>query len=125
MITQTVTDFVSTTEPYLDTDKWNKFEAAKGDKGDAFTYDDFMVAQLANLKEKGDAFTYGDFTQAQLANLKGEAFTYDDFTTAQLANLKGEKGEAFTYDDFTPAQLANLKEKRLRMMILHKRNWQI
>jgi ribosome-associated translation inhibitor RaiA len=48
----------------------------KGDKGDAFTYDDFTADQLTALK--------GD---------KGDAFTYDDFTTEQLAALKGEKGD--------------------------------
>lgn len=72
----------------------------KGDKGDAFTYDDFTEEQLADLKgEKGDPFVYSDFTEEQLADLKGDkgdkgdAFTYDDFTEEQLADLKGEKGE--------------------------------
>lgn len=72
----------------------------KGDKGDAFTYDDFTEEQLADLKgEKGDPFVYSDFTEEQLADLKGDkgdkgdAFTYDDFTDEQLADLKGEKGE--------------------------------
>jgi hypothetical protein len=69
----------------------------KGDKGDAFTYEDFTPEQIADLKgEKGDAFTYEDFTPEQIADLKGEkgdAFTYEDFTPEQIADLKGEKGE--------------------------------
>ena len=70
----------------------------KGDKGDAFTYDDFTTEQLNSLKgEKGD---------------KGDAFTYDDFTTDQLTALKGEKGDAFTYDDFTAEQLVALKGEK-------------
>ena len=45
----------------------------KGDKGDAFVYEDFTEEQLSNLKgDKGDAFTYADFTEEQLAFLKGE-----------------------------------------------------
>ena len=51
-------------------------KGAKGDKGDAFTYDDFTPEQLAALKgadgadgAKGDPFTYADFTPEQLAAL--------------------------------------------------------
>ena len=45
----------------------------KGEKGDAFTYEDFTPEQLALLKgEKGDAFTYEDFAPEQLAALKGD-----------------------------------------------------
>ena len=59
----------------------------KGDKGDAFTYDDFTAEQLAALKgEKGD---------------KGDAFTYDDFTAEQLAALKGDAGEGLTDEQKT------------------------
>lgn len=45
--------------------------ASKGDKGDAFTYEDFTEEQLALLKgEKGDPFEYGDFTSEQIEELK-------------------------------------------------------
>lgn len=48
--------------------------AKKGDKGDAFTYDDFTPEQLAKLKgEKGDAFIYDDFTPEQIEGLKQPA----------------------------------------------------
>lgn len=88
----------------------------KGEKGDPFTYDDFTTEQLAGLKgEKGDPFTYDDFTPEQIASLKGEkgdAFLYSDFTEEQLAALKGEKGDAFTFNDFTPEQIASLKGEK-------------
>jgi len=85
----------------------------KGDKGEAFVFDDFTPEQIASLKgEKGDDFTFDDFTPEQLAALKGEkgdAFTFEDFTPEQLASIKGDKGDPFTYSDFTPEQLAALK----------------
>jgi len=58
------------------------FFFAKGDKGDALTWDDLMPEQKASLKgEKGDK---GD---------KGDALTWDDLTPEQKASLKGEKGD--------------------------------
>ena len=45
----------------------------KGDKGDAFVYDDFTPEQLEALKVKGDAFTYDDFTPEQIAELQQPA----------------------------------------------------
>lgn len=52
----------------------------KGEKGDAFTFEDFTPEQIAALKgEKGDT---------------GDAFTYEDFTPEQLASLIGPKGDA-------------------------------
>lgn len=69
-----VTSASGTTSANLKGEKGNT-----GDKGDAFTYDDFTPEQLNTLKgEKGD---------------KGDAFTYEDFTAEQLAALKGEKGD--------------------------------
>ena len=105
----------------------------KGEKGDAFKYEDFTQKQLEDLRgEKGEPFKYEDFTKEQLANLKGEkgdAFTYKDFTKEQLDGLKGAdgtvsfdslteeqkaslKGDAFTYKDFTKEQLASLKGEK-------------
>lgn len=99
-----------------DATKWMVI-ARKGDKGDAFTYDDFTPAQLAALKgDKGDPFTYGDFTSGQLAALKGDKgdpFTYGDFTPEQLAGLKGDKGDPFRYEDFTTEQLDGIKKPAL------------
>lgn len=46
--------------------------------------------------EKGDAFTHEDFTNEQLEALrgpKGDAFTYEDFTAEQIEALKGQKGD--------------------------------
>ena len=54
-IIKTETVYTSTVPPYQDTDKWVKFEAPKGEKGDAFAYSDFTTAQLDGLKgPKGD-----------------------------------------------------------------------
>lgn len=56
-----------------------EFDGPKGDPG-----------------EKGDAFTYEDFTPEQLEGLKGpkgDPFVYEDFTPEQLAALKGPKGD--------------------------------
>lgn len=48
--------------------------ARKGDKGDAFTYEDFTPEQLVKLKgEKGDPFIYSDFTSEQIEGLKKPA----------------------------------------------------
>ena len=48
--------------------------AAKGDKGDAFTYEDFTEEQLELLKGKqGEPFKYEDFTQEQIEALKKPA----------------------------------------------------
>lgn len=59
--------------PLTDATKWMTV-ARKGDKGDAFTYDDFTPEQLAKLKgEKGDAFIYDDFTPEQIESLKQPA----------------------------------------------------
>lgn len=85
----------------------------KGDKGDAFRYEDFTSEQLASLKgDKGDTFTFDDLTDEQKASLKGdkgEALTFDDLTEEQKAQLKGDKGDAFSYGDFTSEQLEELR----------------
>ena len=45
-------------------------ENLKGEKGDAFTYEDFTPEQLEKLKgNKGEPFTYEDFTEEQLRHL--------------------------------------------------------
>ena len=73
----------------------------KGDKGEAFKYEDFTPEQLESLRgPKGDAFTYEDFTQEQLNALKGPAGE---------PGVKGDKGDAFTYADFTQEQLEALR----------------
>ena len=60
----------------------------KGDKGDAFTYQDFTPEQLESLKgPKGDAGDKGEKGE------KGDPFLYSDFTEEQLSKLKGEKGD--------------------------------
>ena len=73
----------------------------KGDKGEAFKYEDFTPEQLESLRgPKGDAFTYQDFTQEQLNALKGPQGE---------PGVKGDKGDAFTYADFTQEQLEALR----------------
>ena len=48
--------------------------ASKGEKGDAFTFDDFTEEQLELLKgEKGEPFEYEDFTPEQIDALKKPA----------------------------------------------------
>ena len=105
----------------------------KGDKGDAFKYEDFTPEQLESLRgPKGDDgfIKFEELTPEQKEQLRGpagkdgkdgkdgKAFTYEDFTQEQLNALKGPKGEpgqkgdkgdAFTYADFTQAQLEALK----------------
>ena len=62
----------------------------KGDKGDAFLYEDFTPAQLEALKVKGDPFLYSDFTPEQLEALKvkGDPLTYADLTEANKDDLR-------------------------------------
>lgn len=88
------------------------YSQLKGEKGDAFKYEDFTEEQLKDLKgEKGDAFTYDDFTLEQLEKLKGEkgdAFTYDDFTPEQLEKLKGDKGDSIEIKETSEDELGNI-----------------
>lgn len=96
----------------------------KGDKGEAFKYEDFTPEQLESLRgPKGDDgfIKFEELTpeqKEQLRGPKGDAFTYEDFTQEQLNALrgpqgepgaKGDKGDAFTYADFTQAQLEALR----------------
>lgn len=82
----------------------------KGEKGDAFTFEDFSPEQLESLRgEKGDmgeAFKYEDFTPEQLESLRGEKGEKGDVGDR---GDKGEKGDAFTFEDFTQDQLDALK----------------
>lgn len=88
------------------------YSQLKGEKGDAFKYEDFTEEQLKDLKgEKGDAFTYDDFTLEQLEKLKGEkgdAFTYDDFIPEQLEKLKGDKGDSIEVKETSEDELGNI-----------------
>ena len=115
---------------YSDGTDWENIgqvKGPKGDKGDAFTYDDFTQDQLDGLKgDQGDAATIkvnpntitGDAgTDAKVENtgdendaefrftiprgdkgVKGDAFEYSDFTQEQLDGLEGPKGDAATVD---------------------------
>ncbi|MBP3931740.1 MAG: hypothetical protein J6D47_19510 [Peptostreptococcaceae bacterium] len=82
----------------------------KGEKGDAFTFEDFTSEQIESLRgEKGDmgeAFKYEDFTPEQLESLRGEKGEKGDVGDR---GDKGEKGDAFTFEDFTQDQLESLK----------------
>lgn len=77
--------------------------AAKGDKGDAFTYEDFTEEQLELLKgEQGDPFEYEDFTPEQIEELKKpatEAATEAKEAAAEAKNLpKIQGGTWWIYD---------------------------
>lgn len=63
----------------------------KGEKGDAFTFEDFTPEQIELLKVKGD---------------KGEPFRFEDFTQEQIESLKvkGDKGEPLRFEDLTEEQ---------------------
>ena len=73
----------------------------KGDKGDAFKYEDFTPEQLESLRgpqgEPG-SISFEELTPEQKEELRGPAgkdgkdFTYDDFTQEQLNALKGQDG---------------------------------
>ncbi len=103
-----------------ETTSWENAGGFKGDKGDAFTFEDFTEEQLELLRgEKGDKGEKGDSIKGE----KGDAFTFEDFTEAQLASLKGEKGDKgdsikgdkgdpFTFEDFTEEQLELLKGEK-------------
>ena len=72
----------------------------KGEKGDAFTFEDFTPEQLELLRgEKGE---------------KGEAFTYDDFTSEQLALLKGENGKSVEF---------NKSDTHIQYRVVEDLNW--
>lgn len=67
--------------------------AFKGDKGDAFTFDDFTPEQLESLKvkgDKGDAFTYEDFTPEQIESLKVKGDTGPMADVSMAVNESGE-----------------------------------
>ena len=59
----------------------------KGDKGDAFVYENFTAEQLEKLKgPKGDTGEKGETGE------KGNPFVYSDFTSEQLESLRGPQG---------------------------------
>lgn len=77
-------------------------QGPRGEKGDAFTYEDFTEEQLEALRgpqgiqgiqgEKGDTGETGEQGPKGDAGEKGDAFTFDDFTTEQLESLRGPQG---------------------------------
>ena len=76
-------------------------EYYKGDKGEAFKYEDFTPEQLESLRgPKGDDgfIKFEELTPEQKEQLRGPAgkdgkdFTYEDFTQEQLNALKGQDG---------------------------------
>lgn len=88
--------------PLTDASKWMVI-ARKGDKGDAFTYDDFTSEQLTRLKgDKGEAFTYDDFTPEQIEDLKQPATDAAqiarDAATEALNVPKIQEGFFWIYD---------------------------
>lgn len=96
----TVTDAEGTTTALL----------TRGPKGD--------IGVAGERGEKGDAFTYDDFTPEQLETLRGPtgyAFTFDDLSEEQVASLRGEKGDkgdSFECSGFTSDRLEGLRGPR-------------
>lgn len=85
-----------------DATKWMVI-ARKGDKGDAFIYDDFTPDQLAKLKgDKGDPFIYDDFTTEQIVDLKKPAIDAakiaEDAVKEVLNTPKIDSGTWWVYD---------------------------
>lgn len=77
----------------------------KGEKGDAFTFDDFTIEQLALLKGasayqvwKAQPGNEDKTVEEYLLSIKGAPFTYADFTEDQLADLKGQDGQSAYLD---------------------------
>ena len=115
------------------TDSVNKLvcdlSVGRGEKGEAFTFEDFTPEQLESLRgekgdqgiqgEKGDTGEKGDIgnywrpTVDENGNL-----TWVDSDSTEIPNpvnikgSKGDKGEAFTFEDFTPEQLESLKGEK-------------
>lgn len=77
-------------------------QGPQGEKGDAFTYEDFTEEQLESLRgpqgiqgvqgEKGDTGETGEQGPKGDTGEKGDAFTFDDFTAEQLESLRGPQG---------------------------------
>ena len=85
----------------------------KGDKGDAFTYQDFTPQQLANLKGgKGDTGDTGATGQSARVTATGTdahgntTVTFNDGTTITVT--KGADG-TMTFEDLTPEQIESLR----------------
>lgn len=81
------------------------FVYLKGEKGDAFTFDDFTIEQLALLKGasayqvwKAQPGNEDKTVEEYLLSIKGVPFTYADFTEDQLADLKGQDGQSAYLD---------------------------
>lgn len=88
----------------------------KGEKGDAFVFENFTQEQLNLLKLRFSDLTpqeieilrlkFEQLTQAEKDSLK---LKFSDLTQAEKDSIKGEKGDAFVFEDFTQEQLINLK----------------
>ena len=99
----------------------------KGDKGDAFEYEDFTTEQLADLKgDKGDPgtsvtilgsyATEDELNTAQPTGNAGDSYLVDGYLYVwngeaweNVGSIQGPQGKAFAYEDFTEEQLAALK----------------
>lgn len=82
--------------------EWVNVPLLKGDKGDAFTYDDFTSEQLAALKGSNGKSAYEVAVEAGfsgtetewLASLKGKdgTFSFGDLSEEDKESLKGSSG---------------------------------
>ena len=105
---------------YSDGSTWTNIgqvKGPKGDKGDAFVYDDFTSAELEGLKgDQGPAATVDVDGGTVTANAGADAEVKNTGTTGAAVlkftiprGDKGEQGDAFVYDDFTQEQLNGLQ----------------
>ena len=90
-----------------------EFDILNGEKGDAFTYDDFTPEQLAALKgEKGDKLTFSDLTEEERASLRGPKGDtgsglkvlgyYDSVSSLSAAVLSPSVGDAYGVGSAAP-----------------------
>ena len=108
-----LTDYVKTTtlDDYLKIADIATTPELKGEKGDAFTYDDFTAEQLAGLKgEKGENGKSPTADEVGTV-IKGDVVTAlksDDAFKASVKGEKGDTGDAASIDTSTFATKAEL-----------------
>ena len=88
-----------------------QLNGAKGDKGDAFTYNDFTPEQLAALKgpkgDKGDIGLTGPQGETGPVGPQGPK---GDTGAQGEQGIQGVKGDPFSYADFTAEQIKELQK---------------
>ena len=82
----------------------------KGDKGEAFVYENFTEEQLEKLKgPKGDTGERGETGPQGVQGIQGPKGDKGDKGDTGEKGETGEKGNPFVYSDFTQEQLESLR----------------